>query len=69
MRDYCACATMRARGVRLCALAASSLASSRALAPSEMELELAGVLMVPPSAKAGLSWGSFPGWPYAVARR
>ena len=45
-------------GLRPWRAMASSLASSRALAPSEMELELAGV-MVPPSANAGRSSGIF----------
>ena len=47
---------MRASGARRCSRTADSLASSSADAPSEIELELAAV-MVPPSRNAGFSVG------------
>ena len=58
-----ACSTMRTMGFSPWAATASSEARQSALAPSEMELELAAVI-VPSLAKAGLRDGILSGLPF-----
>ena len=57
---WLACATMRASGLSLRRLASLSRISTSAAAPSEIELELAGVT-VPPSRNAGFKVGILAG--------
>ena len=59
---WLAWATMRAKGVTPAASASPAVVSTSAAAPSEIELELAAV-MVPSALKAGFKVGIFSGLP------